>query len=70
MNMYIFAVSEVSGGSYCNRNANSETEIHAAFDKQSRIQCLIYLLQMINSCELHIVQWWQMPTDDAASKSI
>ena len=31
--MYIFAVSEVSGGSYCNCNANSETEIHAAFDK-------------------------------------
>ena len=26
INMQIFAVSEVSGGSYCNRNADSGTE--------------------------------------------
>ena len=28
--MQIFAVSEVSGGSYCNRNTNSGTETEAA----------------------------------------
>ena len=28
--MQIFAVSEVSGGSYCNRNANNRTETDAA----------------------------------------
>ena len=30
MNMQIFAVSEVSGGSDCNRNANSGTETDVA----------------------------------------
>ena len=30
INMQIFAVWEVSGGSYCNRNTNSGTEIDVA----------------------------------------
>ena len=38
--------------------------------KQSGIQCLAYLLQMINSCGLYIIQWWQMPIDDAAPKGL
>ena len=40
--MQIFTVSEVSGSPYCNCYVNSE---------QSRIQCLVYLLQIINSCD-------------------
>ena len=38
--------------------------------KVSRIQCLVYLLQMINSCGLHIEPWYQKPSDDAAPKGL
>ena len=37
--------------------------------KQSRTQCLVYLLQMISSFGLHTVPWEQMSIDDAAPKS-
>ena len=65
--MQIFAVSEVSGGPYCNCNLNSGTETNAADlilhisssdnFKQSRNRCLVYLMQMINSGGLHAVKW-------------
>ena len=38
--------------------------------KQRKIQCLVYLLQMINNSGLHAVQWQQMSIDAAAPKSI
>ena len=48
INIQAFAVSEVSGGSYCNFNANKGTEtfymIICDNVKQSKIQCLVYLL--------------------------
>ena len=37
--------------------------------KQSRIQCLVYLVQIIKS-ELQIVQWQQMQINDAAPKGL
>ena len=59
--MRIFAVSEVSGGPYCNRDAKSGTETYAAnfymvtYDnfKQSRIQCLFYFA--VNDKQLWIL---------------
>ena len=61
INMQIFAVSEVSSGSYCNCNSNSGTEhfymVICDNFKQLRIKCLVYLLQMINTSGLHAVQW-------------
>ena len=74
INMQIFTVSEVSDGSYCNRNPNSRTEtfymVTCGNFKQSRIQCLVYLLQMINSFGLHTVKWQLMSIDDVAPKSV
>ena len=65
--MQIFAVSEVSGGSDCNRNANSGTETDVAklifiwkpvtTPDSQEFRALFDLLQRINSCGLHIVQW-------------
>ena len=61
INMQIFAVTEVSVGSYCNRNPNSGTETFCIVTsdnfKQSRIQCLVDMLQMINSFGLYTLQW-------------
>ena len=72
--MQIFSVSEVSGGSYCNHNPKDGIETFYTVTcnnfKQSRIQCLVYLLQIMNSCGLHIVQWWQMSIGDAAPKGL
>ena len=55
-NLKIFVVSDVSGGSYCNRNPNSRTKAFYMITcnnfKFSRNQCLIYLLQMIKSSGL------------------
>ena len=65
----IFAVSEVSVGSYCNRNPNSYVVTCDKF-KQSRSQCLAYLRQMINNSGLHTAQRWKMSNDDGAPKSI
>ena len=60
IHMQIFAVSEVSRGSYCSGNPNSGTETFYMVTcdniKQSKIQCLVFLLQMINSPGLHTVQ--------------
>ena len=70
--MQIFAVSEVSGGPYCNCNLNSRTETNVAdlifmcqlvTTSNSQeigvlfICCKVYLLQMINSGGLHAVKW-------------
>ena len=63
--MQIFAVSDVSDSSYCNRNANSGIEtdetkeifIWEPVTKETMLLCLVCLLQMINSCGLHIEQW-------------
>ena len=67
INIQIFAVSEVSGGLYYNRNANSGTETDVATlifiwkpvttSDSQEFRALFDLLQMINSCGLHIVQW-------------
>ena len=55
--MQILSVSEVSGGPYVNRNPNNGTDPFYILTrdnfKQSRIQCIFYLLQMINSSGLH-----------------
>ena len=70
----ILAVSEVSVGSYCNRNPNSGTDTFYVVTcdkfKQSRSQCLAYLLQMINSSGLYTRTKWKMSNDDGAPKSI
>ena len=78
-------VSKVSGGPYCNRNVNSGAKTYAVnlifymvtcdnFNIQefsaSLLQMTNNLLQMIDSCGLHTIQWYQMPTDDATTRSI
>ena len=57
--MQIFSVSEVSDGSYCNHNPKDGTETFYIVTcnnfKQLRIQCLVYLLQIMNSSGLHTI---------------
>ena len=59
--MQMLAVSEVSSGLYCNRNPKNGTETFYMVTcdnfKQLRIQCLVYLPQMIKTSGLHAVQW-------------
>ena len=61
INMQIFAVFDVSVGSYCNHNPNSGTDtfymVTSDNFKQAGIQFLVYLLQMINTSGLHTMQW-------------
>ena len=63
----IFAVSEVSGNSYCNRNANSGTKTYAAnlnfiwqpltTSNSQEFTNFFVSLQVIKSCVLHTIQW-------------
>ena len=68
INMQIFAVSIVSGGTYCNHNVNSRTKTYAANlklhmvtcdnFKQSRIQQLFYFAADDKKVvDKHTVQW-------------
>ena len=67
INMQIFAVSEVSGGPYCNRNVNSGTETCATnliliwqlviTSNSPEFSACFILLQIIYSRGLYTIQW-------------